>query len=101
MGTWLALHAEAESERIAIAAVGTAFAAVRRVEVRMHPARAGSDLVAIHEAQAGEPVPIDDWTWEVLVLAQRIARLSEGVFDPCLPAAPGRIADVDVATPGV
>jgi thiamine biosynthesis lipoprotein len=101
MGTWVALHAEAESEALAIAGVDAAFAAVRRVEARMHPARTGSDLAAIHAARTGEPVSIDSWTWEVLALAQRLARLSDGVFDPCVPAAPGRIADLDTATPGV
>jgi thiamine biosynthesis lipoprotein len=101
MGTWVALHAEADSDALAIAGVEAAFAAVRRVEARMHPTRAGSDLAAIHAAPAGEPVRVDDWTWEVLALAQHLARLSDGVFDPCLPAAPGRIADLDTATPGV
>ena len=101
MGTWIALHAEAASEGSAIAGINAAYAAIRRVEVRMHPRDAGSDLAAINAARPGAPVRIDDWTWEVLVLAQRIARLSDGVFDPCLATAPGRIADLDTATPGV
>lgn len=101
MGTWIALHAEAASERLAIAGIDAAYAAVRRIDVRMRPTGPGSDLAAINAARFGTPVRIDDWTWEVLVLAQRIACLSDGVFDPCLPAAPGRISDIDLATPGV
>jgi thiamine biosynthesis lipoprotein len=67
----------------------------------MHPTARGSDLAAIARGRRGAPVPIDDWTWEVLALAQRIAALSGGVFDPCLPGAPGRIRDLDLTTRGV
>jgi thiamine biosynthesis lipoprotein len=101
MGTWVAFHAEADSERSATAAIEGAFAAVRRVEALMHPTHVRGDLAAIHSTRVGAPVQIDVWTWEVLVLAQRVARLSDGVFDPCLPAAPGRIADLDVSVRGV
>jgi thiamine biosynthesis lipoprotein len=101
MGTWVAFHAEADSERDAKVGIDGAFAALRRVEARMHPTHARSDLAAIHSARVGASVQIDAWTWEVLVLAQRVARLSDGVFDPCLPAAPGRIADLDLSVRGV
>lgn len=101
MGTWIALHAEAATAPLAIAGIEAAWAALRRVEVRMHPTAHGSDLAAIARGRRGAPVPIDDWTWDVLALAQRIAALSGGVFDPCLPRAPGRIRDLDLTTRGV
>ena len=101
MGSFVALHAEAASERFAIAGIDAAYAAIRRVEVRMHPCGVASDLAAINAACPGKPVRIDAWTWELLVLAQRIARLSDDVFDPCLPTSPGRIRDLDTKVPGV
>src|SRR5262245_54835583 len=102
MGTFVAAEAQTESEAMGVAGIEAAFAAIGRVESRMHPLRAGSDLSAIRAAAVGEAVPIDHWTWEVLVLAQRITKVSEGLFDPCPPCdRPGRIADLELDRPGL
>jgi thiamine biosynthesis lipoprotein len=101
MGTFVALEARADCETRASAAIEAAFAAILRVEARMNPARAGSDLSAIRRAGRGQPVRVDEWTWQVLALAQHIGRLSDGVFDPCLPDAPGSICDIRLEEPGI
>jgi thiamine biosynthesis lipoprotein len=101
MGTFVALEVDAPDEHVAIRAVHAGFAAVRRVDLHMHPSRAGSDLARIHSAAIGEPVPIDTWTWQVLALARHLGTLSGGLFDPCLPGAPGRIEDLELIDPAV
>ena len=98
LGSLVAIEVE-DAGAASLAAIAAAYAAVQRVEARMHPTRAGSDLVALAAARSGQSVPLDPWTWELLVLAQRIGRWSDGVFDPCLPVAPGRLEDLDLATP--
>lgn len=66
----------------------------------MHPWRPGSDLAAVEAAECGEPVRVDPWTVEVLRLAQQLHGASGGVFDPCLPAWPGRLSDLRVESDG-
>jgi FAD:protein FMN transferase len=101
MGTFVAIDAEAQSEEIALAGIEAAYAAVAQVEKLMHPAREGSDLLAIRRAACGCPVAIHAWTREVLVLSQRLNRLSSGVFDPCVPESAGRLADLEFSEPRV
>ncbi len=101
LGTFVAIHAEAATESALQSGIAAAFAAVMRVQTLMHPLHEGSDLArlnraagAVTAAEAGagatlhEPVAVDAWTWQILALCQRLHRLSDGVFDPCLPADP-------------
>ena len=97
LGTWVAIEATADSEAIAAGAIEAAFAAVSEVERCMHPERDGSDIARIHSAPPRVQTPIHASTWEVLSLAQRLSELTEGVFDPCLPQRPGRLADLELS----
>ncbi len=99
LGTWVAIEATAESEATAVRAIEAAFAAVAQVERRMHPERAGSDIARINSAPLHVQTPIHASTWEVLRLAQRLNRLTDGVFDPCLPLRPGCLTDLELSGP--
>lgn len=83
----------------AASALERAFAAIARIDALMHPARAGSDLARINALQAGESVRVDPQTWEVLALAHRLHAATGGVFDPCLPQAPGCMNDLRLDQP--
>jgi FAD:protein FMN transferase len=96
LGTWVVIEARGRS------AAGTqgleaAFARIRHVEERMHPERAGSDLLRLRQASAGNAVAIDPATWTVLDFAQQLFELSGGVFDPCLPHSAGRLCDLELS----
>jgi thiamine biosynthesis lipoprotein len=94
LGTFVAIECRAADQATAERAIEAGFDAVRRVDERMHPTRLGSDLAQVHAAPAGHPVSVHPWTWQVLALSKRVHELSEGFFDPCLPALPGRFDDV-------
>lgn len=94
MGTYIAVDAEAPDAHSLERGIDAAFQAILRVERTMHPTRHGSDLVAIHDSQAGSAVRVHPWTWEVLDICKRVHHLSDGVFDPCLPEAAGRLGDI-------
>jgi thiamine biosynthesis lipoprotein len=96
MGTFISIEAQAGSEHRALRGIEGAFAALSQVEMLMHPTRPGSDLAAINGAALGTAVGVHAWTWEVLMLSQRLNRASGGIFDPCLPAAPGRLSDLEL-----
>jgi thiamine biosynthesis lipoprotein len=110
MGTMIAIDAGAGTREKALSGIEAAFAAIQQVESLMHPTRDGSDLRAIHRGRSGVPVKIHAWTWEVLAQSHRLHRLSNGAFDPCLPAArartgagytgAGRFSDLELASPG-
>lgn len=40
---------------------------------------------------------IHPWTTQLQALSPRVHALSEGLFDPCPPALPGRIRDVELS----
>lgn len=95
-GTFAALEAEAPDEASAERGIAAAFAALATVERLMHPTRAQSDLARLADCAPGSRVPLDPWTYELLGLCVRLHRLSDGRFDPCLPCASGRLADLDL-----
>ncbi len=99
LGTWIAIEAAAPTEALAAGAIEAAFAAVSEVERRMHPSRAGSDVARINAAPPGARTPIHASTAEVLGLALLLRELTDGVFDPCLPVQPGRLADLELGDP--
>jgi FAD:protein FMN transferase len=101
LGTFVSIESRAADAGIAERALQAGFAAIARVEALMHPTRAGSDLARIGAAATGETVWIDDWTWEVLALSQRLHELSGGSFDPCVPDAAGRLGDIALPGPGL
>ncbi len=85
-----------ETERV----LERAYAAVADVERRMHPRRAGSEVARINHARPGEAVAVSADLRALLVLAQQLHAATAGVFDPCLPQAPGGIADVELLPGG-
>jgi thiamine biosynthesis lipoprotein len=90
---------ESAAYRIARAetAVERAFAAIEQVNRLMHPRAEGSDLARINCAPLHTPTQVHASVGQLLNLAKRINTLSEGVFDPCTPAQPGRLSDVEVS----
>jgi thiamine biosynthesis lipoprotein len=97
MGTFVAIEATARSESTLLAGLEAAFAAVTRVDRLMHPTRAGSDVARINSAHPGEAAPITSDTWSVLRLAKQVHAASGGLFDPCLPALPGALDDLELS----
>ena len=96
MGATLVIEAHAGSEAEVRAAVEAAFAAVAAVARLLHPEGPESDLRRIGAASPGTPVPIGAATLAVLSFAQRLHRMSGGLFDPCLPRRPGCVADLEL-----
>jgi thiamine biosynthesis lipoprotein len=96
LGTFVAVDAQAATADIAESGIAAAYDAVALVEKLMHPARAGSDLAAIRDGAPGTPLRIHAWTWDVLELSQRMNRLSQGIFDPCMPESAGRLPDLEL-----
>lgn len=96
MGTWVAIEASAVSAPAASEAVTAAFAAVTEVAALMTPERPGSDLQRLNHARCGVPVRVHEHTWRVLAFARRLNRLSEGIFDPCLPQKRGTMQDLEL-----
>jgi thiamine biosynthesis lipoprotein len=56
----------------------------------------GGDPERLSRARCGVAVPVHEHTWRVLAFAQRLNRLSEGIFDPCLPEKPGTVQDLEL-----
>jgi thiamine biosynthesis lipoprotein len=99
LGTIIAISAEADAPPSALSGIEAAFHAIAQVESLMHPTRAGSDLLAIRQGALGQPLAVHPWTWEVLTLSRRLNQASTGRFDPCLPSAAGRFADLEFLAP--
>jgi FAD:protein FMN transferase len=76
-----------------------AFTAIERVANQMRPLTIGSDVQRIGAASAGADIRIDPWTYAVLETASLLHRESGGVFDPCQPTRPGRLADLELRAP--
>lgn len=92
----MAVEATADSPGLAAQGIEAAFDAIADVDSWMHPRRPTSDLAKLNGCKVGSSVEVRACTWELLALAQRVNRLSGGVFDPCLPALPGRISDIEL-----
>jgi len=100
LGTWVAIEARGAAgpdDQVAdetTEAIDAAYAAISAVEARMHPTRPGSDLARINAAPLDTPIQVQPDTWQLLKLAQRLHRLTDGIFVPCLPTPPGRLEDL-------
>lgn len=90
LGTWIAIEARDPT------AIEAAYAAIRDVDLRMHPRRHGSEIARINGATPGTPIEVEADTWHLLQLARRLYDLSDGIFDPCLPSRPGRLCDLEI-----
>ena len=100
LGTFVAVEVEAESPAIAQKGIAAALDAISIVEGLMHPHRPGSDLAAIATCETHATVSVHAWTWEVLELSRQLHAASEGLFDPCLADAPGRLGDLELLESG-
>ena len=78
------------------AAIEAAYAAIRDIDIRMHPCREGSEIALINSAEPGTPIELQRDTWRLLQLARRLHDLTDGIFDPCLPTRPGRLRDIEI-----
>ena len=97
-GTFVTIEA-AGAEAAEPAAIDAAFAAMERVGELLHPTD-GSDLRRLRAARIGEPVRVDPWTFGLLGTCRELNAESGGVFDPCLPAWPGRMQDIELKETG-
>jgi thiamine biosynthesis lipoprotein len=104
LGTWVAIEARGAAgpdDQVAdetTEAIDAAYAAISAVEARMHPTRPGSDLAQINAAPPGTAIEVRPDTWQLLKLAQRLHRLTDGIFDPCLPTHAGRLQDLEISS---
>src|SRR5262245_19559738 len=100
LGTFLAIQAQGLTTTAAQArALDRACECFQTVEQVMHPTAPGSDLVRIAEAPGGSLLAVHPWTFEVLALSLRLWRSSGGHFDPCLPASPASVGDLQPVEP--
>ena len=95
LGTFVSIEAAATAETGELAAINGAFAAIEKVGALLHPT-SGSDLRRLRSARIGEPVDVDSWTHEILRTCRELHAESGGIFDPCLPAWPGRMRDIEI-----
>jgi FAD:protein FMN transferase len=100
LGTFLAIQAQGLTEPAAqTRALDRACESFQTVEQVMHPTAPGSDLVRIAEAPGGSLLAVHPWTFAVLSLSLRVWRASGGHFDPCIPASPSSIGDLQLVEP--
>ena len=95
LGTFVAIEAEASDEACARQGIKAAFDAILAVQNLMHPIR-GIDLAAMAASRPGTPLKVHGWTYEVLALCKRLNHASQGIFEPCLAEAVGRLADLQL-----
>ena len=98
LGTWVAIEARVHdvAEAAELAAIEAAYAAIRDIDLRMHPHRDGSEIARINSTPPDTPIEVQPDTWHLLQLARRLFDLTEGIFDPCLPTLPGRLGDLEI-----
>jgi FAD:protein FMN transferase len=85
LGTLVAIEARSTAQESLDRAVEAGFDAIRDVERRLHPVRAGGDLARLNAARAGTRVPVHPTTVAILKLSRRLATASDGRFEPALP----------------
>lgn len=100
LGTFVAIQAHGALDAQAQArTLDLACEVFRTVNEVMHPTAPGSDLVQIAEAPGGALLSVHPWTFEVLSLSLRLWRSSGGHFDPCIPASPACVGDLQLLAP--
>ena len=96
MGTGVVIEAHAPTAAQAQAGTAAGFAAVARVAALMNPQLPAGDLHRISAAPAGTRLPVHPNTAAILRFAHELHRLSEGIFDPCLPHRRGTLAQLEI-----
>src|SRR3974390_1245596 len=87
LGTLVEIRAAAPGASACLhAAVDAAFAAIALVQNLMSYHESSSELSRLNRAAASQPQQVSVHTYAVLAAALRLARLSDGAFDPCIGA---------------
>jgi FAD:protein FMN transferase len=94
MGTFVAIEATAADAGDALRGIDRAFATITELSHLLDPALPDSDVARLNAAPCGQAVGLQAATVSLLRFAQRLHALSEGMFDPCLPSAPGQLSDL-------
>ena len=84
LGTIVEIVAAGASERELDRGVRAAFAAVAEVHRLLSFHDPASELSRLNREATTRAIPVHPWTWQVLRLAQRVAKKSAGVFDPTI-----------------
>lgn len=84
LGTYVSIEACAADATRAALAVDNAFAEIATLHAAMSFHSASSELACLHREAHRRPTRIGWHSWAVLAQALRLARLSEGVFDPTI-----------------
>lgn len=100
LGTFVAIQAQGALDAAAQThALDLACEVFQTVERAMHPTTTGSDLARIAAAHGAALISVHPWTFEVLSLSLRLWRSSAGQFDPCIPASPASVGDLQLVAP--
>jgi thiamine biosynthesis lipoprotein len=94
MGTFVAIEARHAYEFRVAEAIAAAYEEFSAIERLLHPDRVGSDLAAIRDAPIAAATRVQPLILQMLRLAREVWEQSGRVFDPCLPDAPGTMADL-------
>lgn len=81
MGTFSRVVVIAPNERTAKRCIDAAFEVQDRIETLMSDFKADSELSEVNREAARRPVPVSEWTFDVLRLSVHFSRLSKGAFD--------------------
>ncbi|MGB8170081.1 MAG: FAD:protein FMN transferase [Chthoniobacteraceae bacterium] len=81
LGTIVEIQVAGLGERECHAAIETAFATVEEVQQRMSFHEPTSTLSRLNRLAALAPMRVDAWTWDVLRFAEKVHRVSGGLFD--------------------
>ena len=84
LGTIVEIAAAGASARVLDRGVRAAFAAVAEVQRLLSFHDPASELSRLNREAAARAITVHPWTWQVLRLADRIAKKSAGVFDPTI-----------------
>ncbi len=81
MGTAISVELWADDVRTGTAAAATVMGEMHRIDRRMSPHKADSELSRINQGAGVRPVPLGEEMFRLLTRAQEFAELSHGVFD--------------------
>jgi len=87
MGTAIRVELWAEDTRLGAAAAAAVMGEMHRIDRRMSPHKADSELSRINQGAGVRPVLLSDEMFRLLVRAQEFAELSQGAFDITYAAA--------------
>jgi thiamine biosynthesis lipoprotein len=81
LGTIVEIQASGLGESESHAAIDAAFAEIEEVQRRMSFHDPASTLSRLNRLAGVEPLPVDDWTFDVLEFAAEMHRVARGIFD--------------------